>query len=453
MKKRDALLVLFLLIYQGLDAQTHFAGMLSSRRVGMFNVSYNPAELTNLTNKREFNLVGASMSFGNNKLAIRDMVTGKDVKSILFSSGTPVKLDLDLEIIGPSIGFKYKKWGFGVLTKAFTKVIIRDLDVDLMNSIYNNSVVTLGSFPLSNPYNQRINSASWGQVSFAVSRKVLEKEHHQLSAGLAISMLFPASYANIGLDKFSGSIKYNLFPPQANLINTTTKLNLAYTSNFAKSFSNASDFTSAIWGEFGGASVDLGFTYQYINDKKIPLVQAGLSVKNVGSLTYQAKKINVVDYNVNIPAPTAAKPGFNLFSLATISSLTQLEGLLISSGYMTKDGQSTSDVQIKLPTTVQAYASVRALNRLNVDVNAQYNIRQGGGNKEITSPNTITLIPRFQTKYFEIYSPWSNHEISGINGGLGIRIAGFYLGSGSVLTALQSNSKQMDVYTGYQIGF
>lgn len=453
MKKSALLLFLFLFAFQLLIAQSQFTGMMSTRRVGMFNASYNPAELSNLSNNREFNLVGASMSFGNNKLSILDMTGGKDVKSVLFSSGTPVKLDLNLEFLGPSIGFKYKKWGFGVLTKAFTKVSIRDLDVDLMNSIYNNSVVTLGSFPLANPYNQRINSASWGQISFAASRKIVEKEHHQLSAGLAISLLFPASYANIGLDKFSGSIKYNLFPPQANLINTTTKLNLAYTSNFAKSFANASDFTSAIWGEFGGASVDFGLTYQYLNDKKIPLVHAGISVKNIGSLTYQAKKINVVDYSVNIPAPTATKPGFNLFSLATISSLTQLEGLLISSGYMKRDSQSNSDVQIKLPTTIQTYVSVRALNRLNVDINAQYNVRQGGGNKEITSPHIITLTPRFQTKYFEIYSPWSNQEVTGINGGLGIRIAGFYVGSGSVLTALQSNSKQMDVYTGYQIGF
>jgi hypothetical protein len=43
--------------------------------------------------------------------------------------------------------------------------------------------------------------------------------------------------------------------------------------------------------------------------------------------------------------------------------------------------------------------------------------------------------------------------VTGINGGLGIRVAGFYLGSGSIITALQSNSKQMDVFTGYQIGF
>ncbi len=453
MKNIAVYLFLFLLSCQILVAQVHFSGMMSTKRVGMFNAAYNPAELTNLSNRVEFNLIGTSLSFGNNKMSILDIRSGKSPQSALFSSGTPLDLDVNVEFLGPSIGFRYKKWGFGILTKAFLKANIVDLDVDLMNSIYSKALFTLGTFPLSNRYNQRINSSSWGQVSFAASRKIVDKANHQLSAGLAVSLLFPASYANIGLTKFSGTIKYNLFPPEANLINTTTKLNLAYTSNFAKSFANPSDFTSAIWGEFGGAAVDFGLTYQYINDKKIPVIHAGMSVKNLGSLSYQAKKINVVDYNVNIPAPVGEKKGFNLFSLATISSLTQLEGLLISSGYMTKEGQSNSDVQIKLPTTVQAYFSLRVLNRLNLDVNGQYNVRQEEGYKEITSPNTITVIPRFQTKYFEIYTPWSNHEVTGINGGLGIRIAGFYLGSGSIITALQSNSKQMDVFTGYQIGF
>ena len=453
MKKSALYIIVLILFCQAAEAQIHFSGLMSSKRVGMINAAYNPAELTNLTNKREFNLIGTSLSFGNNKLSISDIRSGKAVQSILFASGTPVRLDLNVEMMGPSFGFRYKKWGFGVITKAFMKLNMSDLDVDLMNSIYNNSLLTLGTFPLSNPYNQRISSASWGQMSFAASRVVIEKPKHKLSAGLAVTLLFPASYANIGLDKFSGTIKYNLLPPQANLINTTTKFNLAYTSNFANSFASASDFTSAIWGGFGGTSFDFGLSYQYLNEKKIPIFNLGVSVKNVGSLIYQAKKISSVDYSVNIPAPTAAKPGFNLLNLASITSLTQLEGLLLSSGYMTKDSQSNTDVQIKLPTTLQAYASFRVFNRLNLDANAQYNVRQGTGNNEITSPNTITLIPRFQTKYFEIYSPWSTHEITGINGGLGIRIAGFYLGSGSVITALQNNSKQMDVYTGYQIGF
>ena len=451
---RITVVLLFLMgICNWVNAQTHFAGMLSSKRVGMYNVSYNPAELTNLTNKRELSLIGASVAFGNNKVSISDLRSGKAVQSVLFSSGSPVKLDFNAEILGPSLGVKYKKWGFGLLTKAYTKVNMSDLDVNLFNSIYSSALLTLGSFPLSNSYNQRINSASWGQVSIAVSRKILEKKHHQLSAGGAISLLFPASYANIGLDKFSGSIKYNLFPPQANLVNSTTKLNLAYTNNFAKGFTTSNDFTSAIWGEYGGTSFDLGLSYQYLNDKKVPLINVGISVKNVGSLAYQAKKFTSVDYSVNIPAPTAAKPGFNLLNLASITSLSQLEGLLISSGYMTKESQANSDLIVKLPTTIQAYASIRALNRFSVDLNTQYNVRQGTGNREITSPNSVTVIPRFQTKYFEFYSPWSSQEVTGLSGGLGIRIAGFYLGSGSIITALQNNSKQIDVYTGYQIGF
>lgn len=454
MNKIAVLLIVVLSACHGILAQSHFIGFLSNKRVGMLHVGYNPAELSNLTNKHELNLVGASVAFGSNKLSISDIRSGIDLKNRLFaSSETPLILDLNSEIMGPSLGVKYKKWGFGILTKAFVRVNVSDLDVALMNSIYDNTLLTMGSFPLSNPYNQRINSASWGQMSFAISRQLLDKNRHQLSLGIAVSALFPASYANIGLDKFSGTIKYNLMPPQANLINTTTKLNLAYTNNFAKSFTKPDDFTKAIWGDFGGASIDLGLTYQYLDDNNIPLFNFGVSVKNLGSLNYQAKNLNSVDYAVDIPAPSEERPGFNLISLATISNLNQLENLLISSGYMSRDIQSNSDVRVKLPTTIQAYTSVRVLNRLSLDVNTQYNLREGGNNREITNPNTVTLIPRFQTKYVELYSPWTSHEVTGINGGLGIRVAGFYLGSGSVITAIQNDSKQMDFYAGYQIGF
>ena len=453
MNKIAVLTLLALSACNGLVAQSHFVGFLSNKRVGMLHVAYNPAELSNLTHKHELNLVGASLSFGSNKLSISDLKNEKDLKNILFSTGAPLKLNLNSEILGPSLGVKYTNWSFGILTKAFVRVNVSDLDVDLMNSIYNNSLLTLESFPLSNPYNQRINSASWGQISLAISRKLLDRERHQLSLGMSVSALFPASYANIGLDKFSGTIKYNLDPPQANLINATTKLNLAYTSNFAKSFTRPSDFTNAIWGDFGGISLDAGLSYQYLNDDKIPLFNFGVSVKNLGSLTYASTKLNSVEYAVNIPEPTVQKPGFNLISLATISNLNQLESLLILSGYMTKDSQANSNVSVKLPTTFQLYTSIRLLNRLSFDLNTQYNVREGDNNREITSPNMVTLTPRFQTKYFELYSPWTNHEVTGINGGLGIRVAGFYIGSGSVITAIQNDSKQLDFYAGYQIGF
>lgn len=192
MNKIAVLLIVVLSACHGLLAQSHFAGFLSNKRVGMLHVGYNPAELSNLTNKHELNLVGASVAFGSNKLSISDIRRGIDLKNRLFaSSATPLILDLNSEIMGPSLGVKYKKWGFGILTNAFVRVNVNDLDVVLMNSIYDNSLLTLESFPLLNPYNQRINSASWGQLSFAISRQVLDKNHHQLSLGIAVSALFP----------------------------------------------------------------------------------------------------------------------------------------------------------------------------------------------------------------------------------------------------------------------
>jgi hypothetical protein len=55
-------------------------------------------------------------------------------------------------------------------------------------------------------------------------------------------------------------------------------------------------------------------------------------------------------------------------------------------------------------------------------------------------------------KSIEFYSTWATNEISGVTGGFGYRIFGFYMGSSSIITALTSDSKQADFYFGYRFG-
>ena len=61
--------------------------------------------------------------------------------------------------------------------------------------------------------------------------------------------------------------------------------------------------------------------------------------------------------------------------------------------------------------------------------------------------------PRVNLGFFEGYIPISNNDIAGTNIGIGFRLGGFYLGSSSIFTALTSDSKQADVYTGFRFAF
>lgn len=70
-----------------------------------------------------------------------------------------------------------------------------------------------------------------------------------------------------------------------------------------------------------------------------------------------------------------------------------------------------------------------------------------------TTQNSITLTPRFSGENYEIYVPLSDNEISGFTGGFGFRLGGFFMGSGSILTAMINDTKQADIYLGFRIGF
>jgi hypothetical protein len=74
-------------------------------------------------------------------------------------------------------------------------------------------------------------------------------------------------------------------------------------------------------------------------------------------------------------------------------------------------------------------------------------------NGQIASQNTFSITPRYSTGFFEAYAPLSNSEIAGFTAGLGFRVGGFYIGSGSLITAAISDSKQADVYLGFRVGF
>ena len=72
---------------------------------------------------------------------------------------------------------------------------------------------------------------------------------------------------------------------------------------------------------------------------------------------------------------------------------------------------------------------------------------------QIAAVNSFSVTPRVNLGFFEAFLPYTNNEIAGSNLGIGFRLGGFYIGSGSIITAALSNSKQADIYTGFRWAF
>lgn len=443
-------------------SQEHFAGLATSNRVGVLSATNNPAELVNMSHTFEVGFYSLSANVSNNKIGINDLFSDNDLETILFTGNDPVNLRVDTEIYGPSFGMKYKKLAFAITTKITGKLDVVDVDPNLGDGLVNSGLNSLfGSATISNDYNQRLSGTTWGEVGLTGALNIINNTEHKFNVGATFKLLFPGSYSNLGLDKFNGTITNTAGDVYLSNVNNVN-LNIAYSGGLADNFSNVNDYTKSLIGGLNGFSGDLGINYQWRdqpednpkkNQNKYKL-NAGLSVRNIGSMTFKDDNNYATNYVLNIPSATIGNPGLNLNQFENVENLQEVEEILINEGYLNKVEAEKNEFTVKLPTTITAYADVKLIPKVFISGFLQQKLNENNGNDQITSQNIVTITPRFTTGFFEVFAPFSNTEIAGFSSGVGFRIGGFYLGSSSIISALASdNSKQADIYTGFRWGF
>jgi hypothetical protein len=441
-------------------AQDHYIGVNTSSRAGILNGSLNPAEFANLSKKFEVNIYGMSVNLSNNIVSLSDLDSDTDIEDLIFNGNSTVDMSVDAEITGLGVAMKWKKWGFGITSKAHIKFDLVDIDPNLGQGIINSEDLVLGgSTVIGNDYNQRMNGTSWGEIGLSAARNVFENDKHRFNAGLTLKLLFPGSYSNFGMDKFTGTItnSIDINNPNATsayLHSTSANLNFAYSGNLANSFTDASDYTESIYGGLNGFATDLGVNYQWKDgDTKKYKINAGMSIRNIGSMTFNDGNNASTSYVLSIPNQSIANgPGLDLTLFENAESLKDVEKILLDSGYLTTESTS-KDFKVKLPTTFNVYADFKVYHKFYITGQLQQKLNDNNNNDQITAHNNFSIIPRINLGFFEAYIPFSNNEISGSNTGFGFRLGGFYLGSGSVVSALINDSKQIDFNMGFRWAF
>lgn len=443
------LLMLFSLSFcLSASAQQHFSGINTSQRVNFLNGALNPAEFSNITSKYEIQVFAASVNFANNKAGINDISGDRDIEELIFTGSEAVNMRLDAVFVGPGFAIKLDKWAFGLSTRAYAKFDLVDVDVNIGDAISNNGINILDATVISSSNNQRISGTSWGEVGLSAARNLFEDDQHRFNGGVTFKILFPGSYTNLGLDGFSGTINNTL--GNSTLTDANANLNIAYSGNLGESYTDVNDYTSSLFGKPNGFAADFGVNYQLkSNDGEKYRINGGLSIRNIGSMTFSDSNNASTNYQLSIQGSES----LNLNAFSDANSVQEVEEILLDSGFLDKTQRTNTDFKVKLPAVLSAYADVRIIPSFYVTVFTQQKMNKDSGNDQITSQNVISLTPRYTINNFEVWSPWASNEISGLSGGLGFRFYGFYLGSGSVITSLASNAKEADVYIGYSFGF
>jgi hypothetical protein len=441
---RKIILSFSLLFGLGAFAQDQFSGISTSNRVGILNGVINPAEFANLSKKFEINVVGFSFDVSNNKIGISDL-NSDNLEELIFTGNEPVDMRFDGTILGPSFAMKWFKWGFAVTTVAHAKFDMVDVDPTIGNAITNDNLI-LNTTILNNPNNQRLSGTSYGEIGLSAARTVYENDKHRFSAGVTLKILFPGSYSNFGLSQLDGQITQNGAAAFLTT-NSPATLNIAYSGNLGDSFSNFNDYSKSIFGGLNGFSGDIGVNYQLkaVTGYKLNF---GLSIRNIGSMTYKDDNNYNTTYTLNIPTTNP----LDLSAFSDVDNLSQVEEILTDEGYLTAQPRNKTDFKVKLPTSLSMYVDFKIVPKFYVTAYLQQKLNKDDGNMQITVPNLISLTPRFNIGFFEAYVPLSHDDISGTNVGFGFRLAGFYLGSGSIISTL-ADGKQANIYTGYRYAF
>jgi hypothetical protein len=449
-------------------SQEHFTGLTTSSRVGLLNVGINPAEIVNMNNAFEVNLLDLSFNIQNNKIGFKDITDGSDLKSLIFKGDGPVNLRVAAEVYGPGVAFKLNNWGFAISSKANIKLDVIDVDSKLGDAIVNaNYTNLLTPSIVTNNYNQRVNATTWGEVGLTISRSLVDNDSHKFNVGGTFKLLFPSAYANMGLNKFNGEISSTGGQTYITNVNDA-ELNIAYSGSLANNFTNFNDYSKKMFGGLNGFAGDIGVNYQWkgnnnetednntdenakpkVNYNNKYKINVGATVQNIGTMTFKDDNNYSTNYNLNIPDHPY---GLNLNQFSNTTSIKDIENVLISDGYLTKKSGEKNFV-IKLPTTFSVYADVKIISKLYLSGFLQRRLNDNNENTQITAQNLFTVTPRINLGFFEAYVPISNTEVSGFNTGVGFRLGGFYIGSGSIVSALLSDTKKADFYTGFRWAF
>lgn len=441
--RKNICTIVFFLIAQLSFSQQAFVGIQNTSKRGLLHVGMNPAEINSLHKKFELNLFAVSANVSNNVLFFNDFLGDDEVFDLAFNRADgPVNIRTEVNVLGPSIGFRAGKWGFGLTTQAVVRTDIIDLDPNLGRSFTTTTDgASFVETSLDLPYNQRINVAGWMELGLVGGREVFQNESNRLSFGTGVRFLIPSAYINTGLNGIRGTLRID--DDGYALTDASGELNLNYSRDAINDDFYGLNLNTLSLGNISGLAFDFGLAHEW-RRKGVVKANTGISFKGLGTLDFGPSQINNT-YTMNIPSGQF----FNLDELE--GNVEEIESQLLASGYFSRT--SNEAFQPQLPRLLTAYTDLRVAKILYLSLFSQFNLGNSNDNRQISAQQILAVTPRVKLGGIEIYSPWVNTETAGLTGGLGLRIAGFFVGSNSILTGYLGETKQADVHAGWSMGF
>ncbi|WP_103068005.1 OmpA family protein [Aquimarina sediminis] len=427
-----------------------FIGLLTDNYNGVHGVINNPANIADSRLKLDVNLIGVSGFAGNDYYGVNFNDLIKDDYDFEDDARTFPKdknnIIGNIDALGPSVMISInRKNAIALFSRVRAFYSVSEINGRTIESLVDgfdgSEVFTIDEGDML------ASSNAWSEFGITYAHVLMDKEQHFLKGGVTLKYLqgLGNAYA-FGKDI---SLSYNsLSSVPLNTVTTQGEVAYGYSENLEDDLDEIEVVSGAI-----GIGADLGFVYEWrpdhkdytsIDSKGNPYtpkdinkykLKFGVSLTDLGSISYDDSVEERYDITNTLDEDT----------FESIDDINDLENF-----YTVLDPGDAEKAVLPTALHVNADWSINQKFYLNLNTDLSLTAKDKINTSRIA--NTVSLTPRFETKWFSFYSPLSIVQHSGFQWGAGLRAGPLYVGSGSILSALVSDEiKALDAYVGLKV--
>ncbi|MES2702595.1 MAG: DUF5723 family protein [Bacteroidota bacterium] len=425
-----------------------FLGVATSNWSGTNSVYLNPANIADSRTRVAVDLFSFNLLVDNSlgKLNFSNAINGSATGSGIFNYSNNQKFNmlfpaLEARLPGVLVSFN---------DKHSVALTTRIRGFNQFNNFDKTFYQLITNPPQSDgtPYNVVANNFNWTlhawtEFKLSYARVVYNEGEHFVKAGLSLNRL-----SGIGFISFRGNIDAQYYPDNDSLQSTATDIRVQ--TNILDSAMQLKDGVGDAFSQFFGSKggngfgLDWGVVYEFRPDDENSddqaenkyKLRASISMTDIGSIKYSSRGARVLG-NGSMSTGDLSDNFGNYNTFAEYAN---------SRGYFLTDTTPTT-TRVRMPMAMVIGADYHAISHLYINGTFFMNLTNRGlpGNSYY---NQVSITPRWDTKWFSAGLPITINTMSSLKVGLGLRAAGFIVGSDDMLALLGGSHYGANFYVG-----
>ncbi|OUS20156.1 hypothetical protein A9Q93_01775 [Nonlabens dokdonensis] len=435
-------LCICLIAMQHLSAQS-YSGLELDNFSGINSLTFNPANVVDSRFRADINIatVGSTITtdyFGINLSNLIDNPDGFDFDedSQTFPSQAN-NLYLNLDVLGPSFMFNLApKHALGITTRVRAFMNVNRINGSLYETLSEDDA-------FDNDINidmENLNGTihAWTEAGLTYGMVLYDGKNHFLKGGITLKYLQGAGAVFFNSDRIQGN-----YDAAGDTITANGDLTYGQTLDDTNDENDEFKFGSGS----SGFAADFGLMYEYrpnLGDIKMDSTslkghnqyrfKLGLSLQDMGKLSYE--NVNVEEYVIS----------------GTVSADDFEEDFQQGLEDNYDQTSTVQNVDLQLPTTLRYMADYRINRNLYLGLSGVLSLNDDTSPLSNRRLNYMSIVPRYESRLFSLYTNLSVMEYSDFIWGAGFRFCLLTVGSGSIISNLiTDDSRAADVYAGVKI--